>query len=197
MTTKIWTPDSPLVAKVIPAMKFSVGRGGTKITTIVLHTAETSEITNSAEGTAGFFKGGSGGANASTQYVLDIDGIIQCVKEKDRAFGAVGFNYNGIHIEQAGRAAQGPPQWADAYSSAMLKNQTIPLVADICKRRKIAPVFLTAADLLAGRMNGITTHAECTKWAKKVGKSTRGHTDPGKDYPMAMVISGVQKLVNK
>ena len=174
-----------------------MGRNGTKVTTIVLHTAETSEITNSAEGTAGFFKGGSGGANASTHFVLDVDGTVQCVREKDRAYGAVGFNYNGIHIEQAGRAAQGPAQWADDYSAAMLKNQTIPLVADICKRRKIAPVYLTAKDLLAGNLNGITTHAQCTLWAKAKKIKTRGHTDPGPSYPISMVIDGVRKLVNK
>lgn len=192
--TKIWTPDSKLVAKVIPAMHFG-SREGVKPTIIVLHTAETSEITNSAEGTAGFFKGGSGGVKASTQYVVDIDGTIQSVRERDRAFGAVGFNANGIHIEQAGRAAQGPAQWADDYSKAMLDNQVIPLVADICRRRGIRPQFLSAASLLAGETNGITTHAECTLWAKRKKIKTRGHTDPGKDYPINRVMDAVRKLL--
>ena len=163
--------------------------------TVILHSAETSETTNSAEGTAGFFHGGSGGASASTHYVLDIDGIIQCVQEKDRAFGAVGFNYVGIHIEQAGRAAQTKAQWGDAYSSAMITNQTIPLLADICTRRKTSPVFLRSGALLAGNWDGITTHAECTKWAKAKGIATRGHTDPGKDYPIITVIAGVRKAM--
>lgn len=195
--TKLWTPDSSLAAKVIPAAHFSVGRGGTKPTLIVMHTAETSEVNNSAEGTAGWFAGGAGGRPSSTHYAVDIDGVIQMVKEKDRAFGAPQLNYCGIHIEQAGKAAQGPAQWGDGYSMKMLRNQVIPLVADICRRRGIPPVFKRMEDFLKGDFLGISTHAESTRYCRKLGKPTSGHTDPGKDYPMQMLLDGVAKELNK
>lgn len=121
--------------------------------------------------------------------MLDVDSIIQCVQEKDRAYGAAGGNYWGIHIEQAGRAKQGPAEWGDTYSHLMLERQVIPLMIDICKRRKIPPILLDVTRLMAGQTAGITTHAILTAWYKKLRKKTAGHMDPGLHYPLAMVVA--------
>lgn len=160
-----------------------------------MHTTEAGETANSAEGTAGYFMGGSGGRPASAHYCADIDSVVQCVREADTAYGAPGFNLTGIHVEQAGKAAQKKTDWADAYSIKMLRTQVAPLVADICRRRNIPPVKLTVTDLMEGKRAGIIGHADATLLAKKMGWHTSGHMDPGKDYPWDLLISQVKKLL--
>lgn len=189
--------DSTVVSKAIWA-KTTVYRAPRrdKITCVVLHSGETPELPTSAEGMANYFAKGSGGRDASAHYACDSDSRAQCVPENCEAFGAQGTNPWAVHIEQAGMAKQTGAQWGDAYSTAMVENQVIPLVAEICKRRGIPARLLTLERLLAGERYGITTHAITTAWRQATHLPTHGHTDPGANYPLQHVVNRVSALIN-
>ena len=151
---------------------------GRRIDWIVLHDMEAPEKGGTAESCAAYFASGSGGRKASAHYACDSDSVVQCVRDQDVAYGAPGANARGLHIEHAGYASQGRDGWADAYSTAMLRDQSAVLCAALCARYGIPARFVDAAGLKRGD-KGITTHAECSK-AFKPG----GHTDPGPDFPL-------------
>lgn len=152
------------------------------IDVIVIHDMEWTETDQTAEACAAYFAKPT--TKASAHYCVDNNSIVQCVALKDVAWAAPGNNHNGIQIEFAGYARQTPAQWADAYSTAMLKRGG-ELTANLCKRYGIPAVWLTAADLKAGK-RGITTHAAVSAaW----GKST--HTDPGANFPKLRFLSFV------
>ena len=165
-------------------MKFQQARnfrkGRTKKVDLVgIHTMECPEQLDTAEKVAGWFAG-IAAPPASAHYCVDVDSVVQCVKEEDVAWHAKGGDVNArsIGIEMAGYAKQTPEQWADDYSTKML-DRTANLVADICARHNLPIKFVDAAGLLAGE-RGITTHREVTKAYKVVG----GHVDPGPNFPM-------------
>lgn len=197
MTNPSYAVDSPIADRAIWA-KTTVYRRPRrdKITCIVLHSAETPELPTSAEGVGNYFAAGSGGRDASAHWIVDNDSTVQSVPEDAEAFGAQGTNPWAIHIEQAGTAKQSSTQWNDTYSHAMITAKTIPLVADICRRRGIAVRLLTVERLLAGERNGITTHGITTLWRRATNMPTNGHTDPGPNYPLQFVVDEVAKLVN-
>jgi hypothetical protein len=197
----LFIADSKVVTKVIPAHPTVVfSRKGVKPRIIVLHSAETSEITASAEGTAGYFMGGSGGRIASAHYCTDIDSVVQCIPEDKSAAGTPGgWNRFSIHIEQAGRAAQSVVQWRDAYSTEMIDKRVVPLLVDICLRHHIVPKFVTLADALSKitdpEFTGITTHAVNTDYCIVKKLKTNRHYDPGGNYPKDAVIKAVQAQI--
>lgn len=106
------------------------------------------------------------------------------------AYHAPGGNRVGIGLEHAGYASQSRADWLDPYSKAMLGN-SIKLSADLCRKYGIRPQFLTAANLVAGNMNGVTTHAEISK---AFHLST--HTDPGPNFPMDYYIFVLATMLN-
>lgn len=153
---------------------------------IVLHTIECPERPTSAEECARYFA--TTDVKASAHYCVDSNSIIQCVQTKDVAYGAPGANHDGIQIEMAGRAAQGPIEWHDAYSQAML-TRTAELVAELCRRFEIPLQWLTWTWLLENpEAKGVTTHRAV---AMAFRRST--HTDPGKDFPGAEFMSAVSR----
>lgn len=158
--------------------------GQREVLWVVLHSMELPESVGIAEKLGRLWARATGRV-ASSHYGVDADSTCGYVDEKDVAYHAAGLNENSIGIEQAGYASQSADDWCDRNSTSMIEGQTIPLVADICRRKKIPPRFATADDINA-RRPGITTHAEVTK-AKR--KST--HKDPGLKYPIAKVIQGV------
>lgn len=174
----------------VQAATYRSGRGGYSIMGITLHDMEAPELAGTAESVARFFQHPP--HPASAHYCVDADSIVQCVKDSDQAAHAPGVNQRHIGIEQAGYASQTPTQWKDPYSWAMLQ-LCAELVAKKCKDYGIPVVFLSVADLKAGRFAGITTHNNVSLAFRK---ST--HTDPGPSYPieafMAMVRNGVHTV---
>ncbi len=148
---------------------------GRAIDLIVIHTMEMDEKGDTAESCARWFQNPI--AKVSAHYCVDVDSIVQCVRDQDVGWHAPGANHDGIGIEHAGRAAQTGRDWSDDYSKKMLE-RSAGLVAELCRAYKIPVTWLYAADLLAGK-RGITTHAAVSDAFK------RGtHWDPGKNFPV-------------
>jgi len=106
---------------------YTVGRGGTAITNVVVHTTE-----GSYAGTISWFNNPS--AKVSAHYVVrSSDGqVTQMVREKDKAWHVLNHNGYTIGIEHEGYVAQGNT-W---YTTAMYKSSAA-LVRDICRGRNI------------------------------------------------------------
>jgi len=183
---------APVVVSTAPRIPFVQARNYTPVVSrqidlVVLHSMESPEKPDTAEAVAAWFAGPNA-PMASAHFCVDSDSIVQCVQEHDVAWGAPGANRQGAHVELAGRASQGPADWADAYSTAMLE-RAASLVADICRRHSIPVVFVDTAGLLRGE-RGITAHAEVTQaWHRTT------HTDPGASFPMAAFVARVAALL--
>ncbi len=154
---------------------------------VVLHSTEGSETSGAARAVALWFAGKAGAPapQASAHYVVDMNSIVQCVREDDVAWHAPGANHNGIGIEHVGYAKQSAAAWGDPYSAAELA-LSAGLCAGICQRHGIPVAFVDAAGLLRHE-RGITTHAEVTK---AFHGST--HTDPGAGFPMDAYLAMVR-----
>jgi hypothetical protein len=145
-----------------------------RIDYIVLHDMEAPEKSTTAEAVANYFA--STANKTSCHYCVDSDSIVQCVRENDIAYHAPP-NHHSIGVEHAGYARQTRAQWLDAFGVKMLA-LSAGLVRDLCAKYDIPLVFLSVADLKAGK-RGITTHANVSK---AFGQST--HTDPGTNFPI-------------
>lgn len=166
----------------IQAKHYTSITGGTrKIIWLVMHAMQAPEKPTTAEGVANFFAAGT--RIASAHYCSDDDSTVQSVKDNDVAYGAAGANAKGLHFEQAGYSEQSAMEWADAYSSRMLREQVGPLVGAKARQYGIPLEFRNYIDL-RDFLPGVTTHAE----VQKAWPST-GHWDPGPHYPMASMLS--------
>jgi N-acetyl-anhydromuramyl-L-alanine amidase AmpD len=153
-----------------------------RINLIVIHTMEIPEADGNAMRCALAFQRGA--RKASAHYCVDPHQVVQCVRETDVAWHAPMANRYGIGIELTGYAKQTAAEWADDASRAILDRAAI-LVADICHRRGIPAVKLSAADLLAGK-RGICGHVDTTEaWHKST------HVDPGPCFPWSAFIAAV------
>ena len=170
----------------IPAKHHGVVRGNP--TLIVIHSMEAPEKGTTAEAVARYFQ--SGTRVASAHFCIDQDSIVQCVPDNVVAYAAPGSNRVGVHLEFAGYARQTREEWLDLYGKEML-TLGIKLAADLCRKYQIPPLFLTAANLKAGNMTGVTTHAEVTK-----AFHLTTHTDPGAQFPLDYFIWILATLVN-
>lgn len=172
-------------------------RAASDIWWIVLHDMEAAEKTGTAEAVAEMFRTTT--RQASAHYNVDVDSIIQSVKDKDVAWAAKNANRHGLHIEHAGFASQSRGDWTDSYSRAMLA-RSAKLVAAKCLEYNIPVVRLGVEDLQAGR-KGLTDHATVSKWSEKYGLGSSGHYDPGPNFPwdvyLAMVKAEVDALKGK
>jgi lysozyme family protein len=177
---RAFAAEFPCVTSVRPD-KHTRRRPG-RVDLVVLHTAECGETSTAAEAVAGYLVSTDA---ASAHFVVDNDSTVQQVPLGYVAGAAPGANDQGVQIEMCGRAAQTPEQWADAYSIDMLKRAST-LVAQVCERLDVPPIFVDAAGLIRGE-RGVTTHAEVSKAFKR---ST--HTDPGKHFPMATFLAAVR-----
>ena len=154
-----------------------------KIGVVVMHTMEIRERKDAAEICARWFA--SRVSRVSAHYCVDADTILQCVHEQDIAWHARGGNTSSIGVELAGFARQTRPDWADAYSTAVLGGAS-GLVADVCRRRRIPVRWLDADDLAAGR-RGITGHADVSRAFRK-----SDHWDPGPGFPVERFLGLVR-----
>ena len=172
----------------VQARNYTKGRTHS-IDLLVIHTMESPEKPDTAEAVANWFAG-STAPQASAHYCIDNNSIVQCVKDTDVAWHAPGANHDGLGFEHAGRAAQSPADWSDAYSDQMLRLSG-ELVAQKCKEYGIPAVWLREADLLAGR-RGITGHVQVSNAFKQ---ST--HTDPGPSFPIERYLGYVKSHLGK
>lgn len=155
---------------------------------IILLSMEAPESENRARACAKYFQNPS--RPGSSHVCVDDHEIIQCVYDSNIAAGAVGANTHGLHIEQAGYAAQTAADWSDDYSKATILNAA-EVAAQWCIKYNIPVVFLSAADLQANK-KGISSHAQVS-----LAFPGSGHTDPGKDFPYDDFIVAVQAAVDK
>lgn len=169
----------------IEAKHHTIG-GNLPIKRIVIHTGETPETLTTAEGMANYFARGE--KVVSAHYTHDADSSVQCVKETDIAYHAPP-NTGSIGHELSGRAAQTSSEWQDAYSQRMLREQVAPQVAYELRRHGVPPVWLTVADLQAGK-RGVTSHANVSQAFKK---ST--HWDPGPNFPVDQFMELVRSHI--
>lgn len=160
-----------------------------QISLIVLHSEEAPESSTTALNVANWFAGNNA-PMASAHFCLDDRNIIQCVKEEDVAYHALSANKFSIGIEHAGYARQTEEQWADSFSTQMLK-RSAKLTASLCKKWNIPVKYIDVKGLI-NKESGITTHANCTK-AYKEGS----HTDPGEHFPIDLYITWVQQCFDE
>jgi N-acetyl-anhydromuramyl-L-alanine amidase AmpD len=172
-------------------MDFVQARWFTRVTTkrridfLVLHDMEWPERPTTAEDCARFFA--TTDIKASAHYNVDVDSIVQSVRENDIAYHAPP-NTHSIGVEHAGYARQSRAQWLDDYGQKMLR-LSAGLVAELLVKYDLPAVFLSPADLRAGK-RGITTHANVSKaW----GQTT--HTDPGPDFPIDWYMARVREAL--
>lgn len=168
----------------VQARNFTRGRSNA-IDVLVIHTMESPEKPDTAESVANWFAG-STAPQASAHYCIDENSIVQCVQDNDVAWHAPGANHNGLGFEHAGRAAQGPRDWSDAYSTKMFE-LSAELAATKCKEHDIPVTWLQPADLLAGK-RGITGHVQVSQAFKR-----SDHHDPGGDFPVQAYLALVRE----
>jgi N-acetyl-anhydromuramyl-L-alanine amidase AmpD len=171
----------------VPAANFTPAKSR-GIDVIVIHTMEAPESVNTAENVAKYFQRKS--VRASAHYCIDSNSVVQCVRDRDVAWGAPGANHNGLHLEHAGYAKQGSAQWSDPYSTAMLK-LSARLAARLCNAHRIPVRWLTPGLLKQG-LRGFTSHHNVSLAFRK---ST--HTDPGPNFPHALYLKLVQTELSR
>lgn len=156
-----------LTSKFTPSQRASVDL-------IVIHTMEAPQSAGRARQVAQWFAGPNA-PEASAHFEVDDKEVIRSVHDKDWAWHAGPANPKSIGIEHAGYADK--TDWTSAYSKSELENSA-KLAALYCDKYGIPPVWLTAADLKAGK-RGITGHVECNA----AFEGGRGHFDPGATFP--------------
>lgn len=179
----------------VPAKNFTPA-SRTRVTLIVMHTAECNEAKGAARNVAEWFRSqprrgekfqGRTWGGSSAHYSVDDREIVQSVREEDIAWHASEANGRSIGVELAGRAAQSAADWDDAYSRATLE-RAAGLVAALCKRWQIEPVHLTPDEVKLGRV-GLCGHVDVTRAWPKAG----GHTDPGPHFPWSRFVALVSE----
>jgi hypothetical protein len=174
----------------VPAAHHGPTRATASINLIVLHSTEGLETSNSAEGTAAMFANPDSRV-ASAHVVVDNDSEICCVPDNVVAYGAPGANSTGLHLEQAGTAAQTAAQWTDPYSTCVGLRAAAQIARWCTAYPHLTPTFLDHTALLAGRRNGVTTHLEVNRaWP------STGHTDPGENYPLSSVLTVANAILH-
>ncbi len=158
-----------------------------QIELVVLHTAECDLVPNAAFAVCSYLSRTQPPNRASCHYCTDPWEIVGQCHEEWTAWTAPGANANGINIEQAGRAHQ--TDWNSPLAQQMIMTKTVPLVADICKRRGLPPLILEASELIAER-KGITDHRRVNDAFHR-----SDHTDCGSNYPIQQVRIAVANLL--
>lgn len=151
---------------------------------IVIHTMESPEKPGTALAVALWFAGPAA-PQASAHWCIDDHDVIPCVNERDTAWAAPGANADGVQLEHAGRAGQGPAGWADAYSRAVLANSA-RVAAAVSARHGIPIRHLSDEQLAAGHA-GFVEHAQVSRVYKR-----SDHTDPGDAWPWGSYLRAVR-----
>lgn len=159
---------------------------------IVIHRMESALKPGTANAVAHWFAG-KDAPQASAHYCVDAEQVIQCVIEKDVAWGAPGMNRCGIHLEHAGWSKDN--DWGTDNGQTMLR-LSAQLSADICSRNGIALKWLSDQEIRSASKGDVTvrgfcTHADVTRALATYG----GHTDPGSAFPRDQYLGLVQSFL--
>lgn len=160
---------------------------------IVLHTTEGWEGVDRAEQLAaactqrGDRPSGSGFYGSSYHYVIDTDRVIPLVPENRVSYSAPGANNDGIHVVFPGKAGQTRADWLDTISAAYIE-QCAELMVWISKRTGIPLVFLTAAEVVAGKW-GFCDHGTISRAYKRTD-----HTDVGPNFPWDVLAGRIRSI---
>jgi N-acetyl-anhydromuramyl-L-alanine amidase AmpD len=165
-----------------PAHPLNYGdRRGTKIDKVIIHTTQ-GECPDEKKAGAALNWFANPDAQASAHFVIAPTGkIYQCVDETHAAWhaGNSAYNRRSVGIECAGDCFQ-KKMWTPALFASLCS-----LVADICKRFKIAP-----------DQEHVMGHADVPD-PRNPGKygGAHGHTDPGKFFPWDRFFQTVKGMV--
>ena len=121
--------------------------------------------------------------------------IVRLTDDSDTAWAAPGINADGLHIEQAGIAAQSVQNWADTYSLAVLDNAAT-VAAVWAKKYQIPVIHLTPAQVADGKTKGFCGHIDATKAFPDLAKQYGSHTDPGVNFPWQYFLQLVTKKLS-
>jgi len=155
---------------------------------ICLHSAEIAEVANAAEALQQWAAGKGHPIHASWHFAVDCDSVSQSVNLDNVAWHAGPINGYSIGIEQAGKAAQTREQWLDDYSRKELELVS-KMVAMLCGIYKLPIEHISDPSL--PNVRGVTTHYDVTHSWKVKG----GHTDPGPNYPIDMVLARAREIL--
>jgi hypothetical protein len=179
-----YVPDVGLPPIAFVQAKYYQHAERTVIDNIVMHAAEDGEYFNSAEAIGQYFHLGPP-KPASAHYGVDVDSIVQYVRDEDIAFHAPP-NARSLGIEQAGYSKQTRAEWLDDYGQKMLQ-----LVGRLVRAKadqwNIPLVWLGPDDLKRGA-RGLCTHYDVT-----LAFHETDHTDPGPDYPKDILLQIAQE----
>lgn len=159
-------PSPPYVG---PAAHDS-GGGNFPIHRVVIHSTVSACVEGGARSTGAYFRSASAGGSA--HYVVDPGEVVQVVYDSRVAWHAPP-NEHSIGIEMCDYPdADSQARWGDGNHERML-GRTAELTAELCLAYEVPTVFLSVADLKAGK-HGITTHNNVSQaWHEST------HWDPG------------------
>ncbi len=127
--------------------------------------------------------------SVSSHYYQDNVRIVQSLDTKFGAFhaGSSTGNRHAVSYEITGVNSWTRAQWLSNVAWPLLWRQ----IARDCREFAIPAQTLTIAQMRAGSPGGIVTH-------KQMGEAWGGtdHTDPGPNFPMDYLISGVRAALN-
>lgn len=128
-------------------------------------------------------------AGGSYHMVIDLDGMTARENDDDYIPWSAGWtaNRDGIHISLAGRAAFSREFW---LARTKQLDKLAVVVAAYCKAYGVPAIYRNAEDLKAGRW-GISTHADAA-----IAWRETDHTDPGKGFPMDVLVDKVNALLH-
>jgi len=170
----------------VEAKHYRKGRRA-KVRVLVIHTAETPENNKMAESIQAYCSRRED--KVSCHEAIDNDSVVAGVRPYDTAWTTGSINDYAYSYELAGRARQTKAEWADEFSTAMLK-LAAKRVAKAAVLWKIPVVKLSPAELKAGR-TGICGHVDQTVAYQVKG----GHTDPGPNFPWLLFLDLVKAEV--
>lgn len=128
-------------------------------------------------------------AGGSYHIVIDVNGMTARENDDDYIPWSAGpkANRDGIHISLAGKAAFSREQW---LARPKQLDKLADVVAAYCKAYGVPAIYRNAADLKADRW-GISTHVDAAlAWRET------DHTDPGKGFPMDVLVDKVNALLH-
>jgi hypothetical protein len=150
---------------------------------IVVHSMETPNKPDTAQGVGEFFSRLPSTNKASAHVGCDLGERVGYVSDKDIAYGAPGANHDGLHLEMAGYAHYNRGDWTQPQMMLMAQQAALQ-VREWADAYGIPLRFLSAADMRANpNISGVTTHYEVSQAFRQ-----SDHWDPGQGFPIATLL---------
>ena len=128
-------------------------------------------------------------AGGSYHIVIDVNGMTARENDDEYIPWSAGpkANRDGIHISLAGQAAFSRDTWLRRGKQL---DKLADVVAAYCKAYGVPAIYRNAAALQSDRW-GISTHADAA-----IAWRETDHTDPGKGFPMDVLIDKVNQRLH-